>query len=564
MPAKTSHSGYTCYKRHGMLAPSGPGTLQYGVMGNVESIPPGWESSVILSLGTKPGSTVRAWGAKLLKAYGKNREVSESDYISTHLGFDTDNGAFYYYKTEANKTYEETLYDVKTYSDQAGIPYRHLQIDSWWYQKGKDGGTKEWSPGPGVFPDGLYHLFNLTGWVYTAHNRMWSNEAVYAQKNHGSWPWIVPQNGNSLPTSQAFWDWLIASGKQWGLAMYEQDWLYTEFIGVDGLMLKSATLARDWLLQMGRATEANGVTLQLCMAWPRMTLQSLEMQAVTQARASPDYQLKSEQWRIGDNALFIDALGMRPTKDSFRSNQTSGEAYPRLQAAVSTLSAGPVFPSDQIGTSDVALIMRSCDTSGRLLQPDRPAAPTDVSILSKAGLSDAVTGEIWRADVWMSGYHYPQILAANNSEYDLHVNELLEAADELLNTSLIGTEANFTSSNKVVELKDGASMTIPATSKWSFQLWSFAPRLPSGWAILGEALTKWVPVSKARIVSIADDSIQGPTVNLKGPPNENVTMALVAPGGTDILTVVCTLGADENGMSSTAILTVTPKLACRP
>jgi hypothetical protein len=38
------------------------------------------------------------------------------------------------------------------------------------------------------------------------------------------------------------------------------------------------------------------------------------------------------------------------------------------QAVVSSLSGGPVFPCDEIGTSDVALIMRSCNTDGLLLQ----------------------------------------------------------------------------------------------------------------------------------------------------------------------------------------------------
>jgi len=30
------------------------------------------------------------------------------------------------------KTYEETLLDVYEYSKAVGLPYRHVQIDSWW------------------------------------------------------------------------------------------------------------------------------------------------------------------------------------------------------------------------------------------------------------------------------------------------------------------------------------------------------------------------------------------------------------------------------------------------
>ncbi len=44
------------------------------------------------------------------------------------------------------------------------------------------------------------------------------------------------------------------------------------------------------------------------------------------------------------------------------------EPFTRLQAAISTISAGPVAPSDKIGYSDAALIMMSCMKDGRLLQ----------------------------------------------------------------------------------------------------------------------------------------------------------------------------------------------------
>lgn len=50
----------------------------------------------------------------------------------------------------------------------------------------------------------------------------------------------------------------------------------------------------------------------------------------------------------------------------YKDNPT--EPYNRLQAAVSTLSSGPVAPSDKIGYSNPALIMMSCMKDGRLLQ----------------------------------------------------------------------------------------------------------------------------------------------------------------------------------------------------
>lgn len=64
-------------------------------------------------------------------------------------------GAFYYYQKERNKTYEETVLDVVKYATTAGIPYRYLQYDSWWYFKSVGDGVKNWTAKSDVFPHGM-------------------------------------------------------------------------------------------------------------------------------------------------------------------------------------------------------------------------------------------------------------------------------------------------------------------------------------------------------------------------------------------------------------------------
>ena len=61
----------------------------------------------------------------------------QHDFTNNYLGYNTDNGAYYYYQTEANRTYLQTLLDVHAYSKQQQIPYRHALHDSWWYYKGE-------------------------------------------------------------------------------------------------------------------------------------------------------------------------------------------------------------------------------------------------------------------------------------------------------------------------------------------------------------------------------------------------------------------------------------------
>lgn len=65
-------------------------------------------------------------------------------------------GAFYYYNTEKDRNYEETMLDVVTYFKNVNIPYKYLQYDSWWYYKddGEHGGVTEWVSRPDIFPNG--------------------------------------------------------------------------------------------------------------------------------------------------------------------------------------------------------------------------------------------------------------------------------------------------------------------------------------------------------------------------------------------------------------------------
>ncbi len=90
----------------------------------------------------------------------------------------------------------------------------------------------------------------------------------------------------SLPTCgalQAFWDYLMQVSKQWGLVVYEQDWLNDESDWVSYLT-QSATLGRQWLMQMGSGADKSGIAVQYCMSLPRHIMQSVEVPAMVRAR----------------------------------------------------------------------------------------------------------------------------------------------------------------------------------------------------------------------------------------------------------------------------------------
>ena len=240
----------------------------------------------------------------------------------------------------------------------------------------------------------------------------WSNNTDYAVANGGKFRFSDSTAPMVVPLEQRFWDHLLGNAaKNWGLTVYEQDWLFNEFEGVP-LLTQNATAGRNWLLQMGRAAETAGVTIQLCMAYPRMALQSVELPAVTQIRVSDDYVPGSywthedsapQQWRIGGSSILADALSLSAFKDNFwtNSSEPGGSVFPpelavepaaARESAVATLSAGPVTPSDAAGWGNRELIMRSCLQDGRLVQPDRPMVMLDEAFAAAAMQSAARTG----------------------------------------------------------------------------------------------------------------------------------------------------------------------------
>lgn len=196
---------------------------------------------------------------------------------------------------------------------------------------------------------------------------------MYAKENGGAYNFLLDHDtGGALPLDQVFWDEFLGQPKSaWGLRVYEQDWLWNEYYQYVPTFLTSVSMGRTWLSQMANGAEKNGLTIQYCMPHIRHVLQSVEFPVVTQARASDDYKPgeDTEQWRIGGQSLLFASLGLAPSKDGFWSTTSQpGNPYgddhteptPRLQAAVLTLSRGPIAVADGIGYSDAALIMRSC------------------------------------------------------------------------------------------------------------------------------------------------------------------------------------------------------------
>ena len=257
-------------------------TLAFGVQASVVSLPPGYRTSVILQVGNGIGNTMRGWGSALLRRYGKRDDAYLDDFSLNQLGYTTDNGAFYYYNTingscygdgHRNTTcvgYEETIIALKKDADANKIPIRWILYDSWFYLKENNvsgnprdtnHGTINWTDAASfIFPSGLRYMYEQTGWPVVGHARAWSTHNVYAKQNGGDFDFTFDENDMgdklALPTSHTFWDYMLGHNKKWGLINYQQDWMFTQ----QGMhsMLRDATIARRWSLQMSQALTRNG------------------------------------------------------------------------------------------------------------------------------------------------------------------------------------------------------------------------------------------------------------------------------------------------------------------
>lgn len=169
-----------------------------------------------------------------------------------------------------------------------------------------------------------------------------------------------------------------------------------------------------------------------------------------------------------------------------------------LQAAVSTLTAGPFGVGDRAENLNIELIRKSCSSDGRLLHPSKPLTVVDGYFFS----SDY--REVWTAYSDVSSIHFGVIfLAEVGTELTVTPEDLnLESAfkTSALVFSNYPDDLNY---KRIVSPQE--AMDLPSCGgDYNFCLLYTTPRIETEWGelyILGE-LDKWVPVSPNRITDV--------------------------------------------------------------
>mgnify|MGYP001034620616 CR=1 FL=1 len=388
--------------------------FEYGIMGSMSPVPSNYNQSMIVfysSDGINEG--IRQWGQAMQRAYNRTTEHRLNDMTINYLGYYTDAGGFYWYHTEEEKNYEETIVDVYNTSP---LPIHYIQLDSWWYYQGIEGGVANWTARSDVFPDGIEGVRRrIENLPFVVHNRYWALDNIYIQ----NYSFILDSNNKrALPASNdSFWFDLLNHARQnWGIVVYEQDWLDLQTTSFTPLHT-DIQLGHQWLKSMGDAADKLELNIQYCMSLPRHILHALETPRITQTRVSFDYtyQIKGQDptWAIGIPSMFADAIGLAPFKDVFWSSslQPNSSYHPNPQeilpdraVLISTLSTGPVAPGDRVHYTDVNVVMKCCRQDGLILKPDRPLTTLNALIVDWALSNSTTQGELYSTQTTMYAF----------------------------------------------------------------------------------------------------------------------------------------------------------------
>eukprot|EP01065_Artemidia_motanka_P040809 TRINITY_DN5189_c0_g1_i1.p1 TRINITY_DN5189_c0_g1~~TRINITY_DN5189_c0_g1_i1.p1 ORF type:complete len:763 (+),score=245.59 TRINITY_DN5189_c0_g1_i1:62-2350(+) len=539
--------------------------VDFGLLGTVESVPAGYSLCSAIYQGADITAAVKEFGTALLDWHGKDTTQfpSGGQHVSVNqLGYYTDNGAYYHDVAPLwPDNYEKAMLAVKADSAAKGIPFKYLQLDSWWYVKGTGGGIRTWTAPESKFPHGLPSLYSHTEWPVVAHSKYYSSDNVYSKKNGGKYD-FVSNGGYEMPVDADFWVDMFANSSGWGLSVFEHDWLHNEWENIPAARA-SATIPGMWLSQMGAGAAAAGLKIQYCMAYPRFAMASAAIPAVNQIRVSDDYRVdvtskydRPVNLYTGASSLLAWALNLAPSKDTFWSTPKQAgyrdghEAQPAAHAAVATLTCGPVGPGDKAGNSNATLIATTCMANGTLLQPTRPATPTDDYFLQVAlGGGRGPEGELYVTESVVGAAGWGQLIAMDlRQDYAQKVWPQLAKANGGA-AEYVGVGSPLFSPSAVVPVSSAAPLKVSASALPSFGLYVLAPvhrHAGGSIAFLGELAAKIVPVAPARFRSIVAEP-WGYAVAAVGQPGEKLVIFFATSanqGATfELGNVTCVVGA---------------------
>jgi len=111
------------------------------------------------------------------------------------------------------------------------------------------------------------------------HNRWFSaaNNSYISRLQFAQSFIAEPDVDFALPVKQDVFLYLMARAVEWGMQVYEQEWLITVWDSMS-IIKSDVTAGSAWLHSMAAAASALNVTIQYCMPLPRHMLESTQLQ----------------------------------------------------------------------------------------------------------------------------------------------------------------------------------------------------------------------------------------------------------------------------------------------
>jgi hypothetical protein len=459
--------------------------IEVGVNPAIASLPQDFQFDTILVIGKGINQTFETWGHALTDLGGKTRPSNDADTMLTRLGYWTDAGSAYYYRWEAALGYPGTLQRVKEEFDRKGIPLGYMQLDSWFYPKGRGarwddatGGIYRYEADASLFPGSLRSFQQNLGIPLVAHGRWIDTMSPYRQQYKMSSDVSIDVN---------YWDAVADYLRSSGAVTYEQDWLGTSQANLN-LSDRAA-----YLDNMAQAGMERKITILYCMPLPRHYLQSSSLDNVTTIRTSDDRFSRGRWDQFLYGSRFASALGLWPWSDVAMS-------YEPDNLLLATLSAGPVGVGDKLGDVTADYLLRAVRSDGVIVKPDAPIVPVDDVLLGDAQGDNGPMVAVTHTDFDQSRalYVFAYQRGANANFWFTPASLGLPGAAYVYNY--------FSGTGTVIDA--GATVQDTLVDRGYYIV---APVGPSGIAFLGDA-GQFVPLGKKRIAALRDDGVVQATV----------------------------------------------------
>lgn len=246
--------------------------------------------------------------------------------------------------------------------------------------------------------------------------------------------------------------------------------------------------------------------------------------------------------------ILVGALGVAPFKDTFLTTadepgnpyKVKGEPLPDFQAAVSTISHGPVMPGSGLTFTNWTLLHRSIRGDGLIMRGERAATLPDSLIYQF--VFDRTSDD---APSLEANYAIATSVEAGEARYDIGVRPKTVgcsqfAPGQLTSQTCVDVQSINDDARQVAIRTFYATSSVVDTPICGWE-WYSAQLITPPLHISGER-SKWVPVSKQRIVHWENNNL-----TLAGSPKEYVMFEHLDVSKSPVIRYADACRLDEKG-----------------